>query len=41
MSWNIYLEVDGEIVLVDHHEGEGGTYQVGGTDKAELNVTYK
>ena len=40
MSWDIALQVDGESVPVDHHEGEGGTYEVGGTDRAELNVTY-
>ena len=40
MSWWIYLEDDdGKNVTVDRHE-EGGTYCMGGTHEAELNVTY-
>lgn len=40
MSWDIDLiGEDGKPVIVDPFE-EGGTYPVGGTDRAELNVTY-
>lgn len=40
MSWWIYLEDDsGESVIVDSHS-DGGTYCVGGTSSAELNMTY-
>jgi hypothetical protein len=39
MSYWIYLEQDGKTVQVDGHE-EGGTYALGGTTDAELNVTY-
>lgn len=39
MSWDVYLEKDGKPVEVDRHE-EGGTYAVGGTTVAELNLTY-
>ncbi len=40
MSWDIYL-IDGDdtTVGVDRHE-EGGTYAMGGTHEANLNVTY-
>lgn len=40
MSWNVYLtdSRDG-LCKVDTHE-EGGTYALGGTDRAELNITY-
>lgn len=37
MSYDVSLE--GDDVKVDHHE-EGGTYALGGTDEAWLNVTY-
>jgi hypothetical protein len=40
MSWWVYLEdEDGQPQRVKRH-AEGGTYAVGGTDCAELNVTY-
>ncbi len=40
MSYWIYLRnKDGENVTVDAH-AEGGTHVMGGTDEAELNVTY-
>jgi hypothetical protein len=40
MSWWIYLKDEyGKIVRVPPHK-EGATYADGGTDKAELNVTY-
>ena len=41
MSWWIYLEdpETAETLPVSSHS-EGGTYAVGGTSKAELNVTY-
>lgn len=39
MSWWIYLKLDGKVVLVDRHT-EGGTYQVGGNNDGDLNVTY-
>ena len=39
MSWWAYLERDGEAVEVRSHT-EGGTIMVGGTDRAEMNVTY-
>jgi len=42
MSWDIDLTCHGckRPVIVEHHEGEGGTYQIGGTNEASLNVTY-
>lgn len=40
MSWDIDLDYpDGREIQVDIHE-EGGTYALGGTDQASLNVTY-
>jgi len=39
MGWDIYLEGENGIVTVDLHE-EGSTYALGGTDRAELSVTY-
>lgn len=40
MSYWIYLKNDkGEVATVDAHQ-EGGTYVMGGTPEAELNVTY-
>jgi len=37
MSWWVYLT--GEDIKTPRHE-EGGTYCVGGTEGAELNITY-
>jgi hypothetical protein len=39
MSYDIYLKKDDELVKIPRHE-EGGTYQIGGTEEAALNVTY-
>lgn len=39
MSFDVTLEQNGGIVRVDRHE-EGGTYALGGTTVADLNVTY-
>jgi hypothetical protein len=40
MSWWVYLEdVSGQSVPVARH-AEGGTYAIGGVERAELNVTY-
>lgn len=40
MSYWVYLgDEKGDTVKVSRH-AEGGTYALGGTDKAELNVTY-
>lgn len=39
MSWWVYLEDDDGAVEVKRHQ-EGGTYALGGLDRAELNVTY-
>ena len=39
MSWDVYLKKDDKVVKVDSHE-EGGTYAMGGTTNAELNITY-
>ena len=40
MSYDIDLKnKDGQVVSVDQHE-EGGTYCLGGTTEASLNVTY-
>ena len=40
MSYDVRLkDADGNTVKVDNHE-EGGTYALGGTPEAELNVTY-
>lgn len=30
----------GGVVAVAHHEGEGGAYRVGGSNEADLSVTY-
>ena len=41
MSWWVYLndpETGGSVEVPAHEEG--GTYQLGGADRAELNVTY-
>jgi hypothetical protein len=34
------LDSEGQLVSVPHFEGEGGTFAIGGSDYAELNVTY-
>ena len=39
MSYDIYLQKDSETVQVPLHE-EGGTYVLGGTTAAALNITY-
>lgn len=39
MSYDVSLECDGKTVQVDNHS-EGGTYAVGGTEVADLNITY-
>jgi hypothetical protein len=39
MSWWVYLEENGDPVAVANHS-EGGTYAIGGIERAELNVTY-
>lgn len=40
MSWDICLnDEDGQPVEVEQHE-EGGTFALGGTTRAELNITY-
>ena len=39
MSYWVYLTKDDKSVIVNRHT-EGGTYAVGGTKNAELNVTY-
>lgn len=40
MSYDVeLLGADGEPVAVEHFT-EGGTYPIGGTDKASLNITY-
>lgn len=39
MSWDVSLKRHGLPVSVERHE-EGGTYRVGGTTEAVLNVTY-
>lgn len=39
MSYWVHLQKDGEDVAVENHS-EGGTFVVGGTNTAELNVTY-
>lgn len=39
MSYWVYLNDDRGTVEVEPHE-EGGTYVLGGTPRAELNVTY-
>ncbi len=39
MSYDISLVKDGKTVTVESHE-EGGTYALGGSDGANLNVTY-
>lgn len=39
MSYDIYLEKDGEVCTVKSHEC-GGTYQIGYSNEANLSVTY-
>lgn len=40
MSWDVYLKnTDGKVVSVEKFE-EGGTYLVGGSTEANLNITY-
>jgi hypothetical protein len=39
MSYDVDLLVEGVIAKVARHE-EGGTYALGGTENAELNITY-
>lgn len=39
MSWWVSLSKDGKLVKVESHV-EGGTYCLGGSDRADLNVTY-
>ncbi len=39
MSYDIELQKNGEVVQVPRH-AEGGTYALGGTEEAHLNVTY-
>lgn len=39
MSWDIELIEEGKVCNVEKHS-EGGTYVLGGTPTAELNVTY-
>ena len=39
MSYDVYLKRGDRIVSVPHHN-EGGTRRVGGSDEAQLNVTY-
>lgn len=40
MSWWVYLIAEQEESVTVEPFEEGGTYQLGGTDRAELNVTY-
>lgn len=41
MSYDVDLiDQDGQLVQVEHHEADGGTYVVGGTNDASLNITY-
>ena len=41
MSWDVkIIDKEGKIVRLSKKHTEGGTYQLGGTDRAELNVTY-
>jgi len=43
MSYDIELinpETKEVMILDEKHDIQGGTYQVGGTDRAELNITY-
>lgn len=43
MSYDIYLsdpDTDEVIIFDAKHDIQGGTYALGGTNKAELNITY-
>lgn len=40
MSHDVSLMRDGQTVEVEHHAGEGGTYALGGSQSADLNITY-
>jgi len=39
MSYDVGLLVDGVVAKVDNHQ-EGGSYVLGGSGSAELNITY-
>lgn len=39
MSWDVSLTKNKKLVKVEHFTA-GGTYPIGGTDEAELNITY-
>lgn len=39
MSWDLYIRDNDGVVQVDKHE-EGGTFVLGGSKDAELNITY-
>lgn len=40
MSYWVYLEDENEKTLEVENHTEGGTYAMGGTNEAELNITY-
>ena len=41
MSWDVsVVDKEGKTIETNHSREEGGTYQLGGTNKATLNVTY-
>ena len=40
MSYWIYLEDENGPVEVSKHEGEGSTYAIGGSTKADISITY-
>jgi hypothetical protein len=42
VSYDVYLaDIDGEPIYLDEpHDQRGGTYELGGTREAWLNVTY-
>ena len=40
MSWDVYLSDDEHGVVQVPHHSEGGIHAFGGTDNAELNITY-
>ena len=40
MSYDIYaVDKNGETIIVENHDIKGGTYAVGGTNQAHLNIT--
>ena len=40
MSYDIEMEDENGVVYIKHHHFKGGTYPLGGTTRAYMNITY-